>query len=290
MVLITTPNSTFGKNIIEHLIAAGVERSRIVGLLKYTSENEWLKHKKIGYRYGDHTNPSSLVQAFSGIEKLLLVSETDLQHRTAQHVIILNAAKEAGVKHIIYTSIDRNTDTPKSLLKFVLKSHYETEKAIKESAIPYTILRNNLFVDMLPLLVGQNVFETGIVFPADDGKVGFILRREVAEVVAKILTSSGHENKEYSISNTETVSFDEIAKELTIISGRIVPYIIPDLLGYIEAKYNAGFSFEQSSAFGMFGEAISRGELEIGQTDFEMLLGRKPASVRTALNEIFKTL
>ncbi len=287
MILITSANSSFGKNAINHLLKKSIERSQIIGLVESTTQREWLKSRKIGQVFAKYSDHNSLVTAFSGVTKVLLISETDLRHRGDQNTALVNAAREAGVKHIVYTSIDRKTDTLKSPLKFILKSHHETEVAIKKSGLSYTILRSSLYADILRMFLGEQIIETGVVFPANDGRVSFTIRSEVAEVAANILTSTGHENKEYRISNTEPISFDDIAEILSQMSGKIVPYQSPDLLSYIEAKYHAGFSYEQSSAFAMFAEGISQGEFEISISDFESLLGRKPTSTKNSIVNMF---
>jgi uncharacterized protein YbjT (DUF2867 family) len=79
--------------------------------------------------------------------------------------------KEAGVKHILYTSVERRNENGSSPVDFLSHSHIYTEKIIKESGIPYTIFRNNLFMDMLPVFLGEEVVETGVYFPAEEGKL-----------------------------------------------------------------------------------------------------------------------
>jgi len=82
-------------------------------------------------------------------------------------------------------------------------AYIETEKLIKGSGITYTIMRNSLYADVLPMFMGEKVLETGIFLPAGTGRTSFTTRLNMAEAVANILTSEGHENKEYVIANVK---------------------------------------------------------------------------------------
>src|SRR5690606_12729824 len=124
-----------------------------------------LKAKGINLKIGDYDNYLSLVEAFKGVDKLLLVSSSDVANRTQQHENAVNAAKEVGVKHILYTSSERKNETETSPIYFLGKSHLETERLIKESGLTYTIFRNNLYLEALPMFFGEQVLETGIFLP-----------------------------------------------------------------------------------------------------------------------------
>lgn len=132
----------------------------------------------------------------------------------------MQAAKDSGVKYILYTSIDRVNDSPDSPINFVLNSHLETEKAIKESGLGYTILRNNLYMDMLPWVLGTNVFDTGIFYPAAEGKIAYTMKSDMAEAIANVIMNDSLENKEYIISNSFAMSFNDVAEYLSTIAGK----------------------------------------------------------------------
>src|SRR5699024_3169389 len=152
-------------------------------------------------------------------------------------------------------------DVKESSVSFVFDSHLDTEQAIKNSGMDYTILRNNIYLDMLPMpmYLGKQVVENGVNFPAGEGKVGFLLRSEMAEIAANILLGDGHENKEYSISHPQPISFAEIADLLSEVTGKTISYHSPDTEEYISALVNAGVPEEYASAFAGFAEAIKQG-------------------------------
>jgi len=110
---------------------------------------EELKSKGIGVRTGDYTDYQSLLSAFKGVDKLLLISSSDMTNRASQHINAINAAKETGVKHIIYTSFIRQKDDPNSALWFIAKDHVDTESHLLNSGIYYTIFKNSFYMDMI---------------------------------------------------------------------------------------------------------------------------------------------
>lgn len=287
MILITGATGHFGKATIESLLKKGVDKNNIRALVRNEAKAEIIKSLGVQTILGDYSDPDSLLSAFNGIDKLLFISSSDMENRTHQHINVISAAKEAGVKHLIYTSVERSTDSENSPLSFVLNSHMATEKAIKVSGIDYTILRNNLYLDTLPWFLGQNVLNTGVFLPAGEGKVGFLLRSEMAEAAANILITEGHENKEYDLSAIEPISFGEIADFLSEITGKKIHYHSPELQVYIEALTNAGVPKEYAGMFGAFAEAAKQGELKSGKSDIVKILGRNPLSVKDFLKSIY---
>ncbi|MBT2560183.1 NAD(P)H-binding protein [Pedobacter sp. ISL-68] len=131
---------------------------------------EELESKGIKIALGDYDEPLSLIKTFSGVDKLLLVSATDLSNRLSQHANIIEAAKAANVKHILYTSGARTIENSDSLLWLFMHAHFETERLLKESGLKYTILRNSLYLDTIPLFIGD-VKQSGVIYlPAGEGK------------------------------------------------------------------------------------------------------------------------
>ena len=157
---------------------------------------------------GNYHDISSLEKAFEGIDKVLFVSGSELADRIKQHENVVNALKTAKVKHAVYTSFQRKNESESSPIYVVSKSHLFTEKMLKESGINYTIMQNTVYMDMLPLFMGPKVIESGNIFyPAGEGKTSFVIREDMAEAAANVLTSSNHENKEYKIFNVENYTF-----------------------------------------------------------------------------------
>ena len=287
MILVTGATGHLGKATIDFLLGKGARLGSIAALVRDRKKAVDLLSKGIIVMIGDYDNYASLVYAFKGVHKLLLVSGTDLENRGKQHENAINAAKEAGVKHILYTSYERKNETKNSPVAFLVQAHSYTERVIRESGIPFTIFRNNVYTDLLPVYLGEEISEKGIVFPAGEKPAAFTLRSDIAEATANVLMSEGHENKEYFFSNTENVSLRQIADALSDLSGKTITYNSPGTQTYIEAMTEAGVPGEYAGLFAGIAEGIKQGEFYSEKTDLENLLQRKPSSVIEFLKQVY---
>jgi len=278
MIFITGATGHFGKAVIDFLLEKGTPANTIGALVRDREKATDFISKGISTRTGDYNDYSSLVAAFTGVDKLLLVSGSDIMNRLQQHKNVVNAAKEAGVKHLIYTSFVRKNDTETSPIAVLAKSHIETEKLIKASGITYTILLNSLYADVLPMFLGEKVLETGVYLPAGNGKAAFTTRLDMAEAAAAVLTGNGHENKEHILAGNSNYSLNDVAVYLTELTGEEVAYTSPSADVYTNTLVNAGVPLEYAGMFAGFGAAIEQGEFETSTSELEALLNRKPTT------------
>lgn len=288
MILVTGATGNFGKSAIDFLLKKGISSTNIVALVRDEEKATDLKGKGVALRIGDYDNYNSLLNAFKGIEKLLFVSGSDVFNREAQHQNVVKAAKASGVKHIVYTSFQGKNETESSPLWLVAQSHLLTETWLKESGMDYTILKNTLYMDFVPAFLGDKVLETGVIYlPAGNGKVGAVLRSEMAEATANILTSSNHAGKTYRFTNQEAFSYQEIAQQLSEITGKTINYISPTAEEYAQTLTGYGVPADFIGLFSSFAVAQANGELEMVGSDLSQILGRKLTSVKTFLNQVY---
>lgn len=286
MILVTGATGNLGKATVEFL-AKKIPVNNIAVLVRDENKATGLKALGVELRIGDYHDKDSLVKAFRGIEKLLLISSNDFNDRLGQQKRAIDAAKEAGVKHILYTGVSMQ-NIEKSALNALMGEHFDTEKYILDSGLNYTFLRDNLYADVIPMFVGEHVLETGINFPAGNGKVPFSLRTEMAEAFANVLASEGHENKIYEISNGESYSFLDVANALSAHSGKTIAYNNPSADDFSKALSEAGVP-EHIIGFSLgFATATKNGDFDIPNTHLEQLLGRKPSSLNEAIREIYQ--
>lgn len=287
MILVSGATGQLGKATIENLIEKGIEPSSISALVRDAAKAEDLKAKGVIVKVGDYDNYESLVTAMKGEEKLLLVSGTDIPNRLVQHKQVIDAAKEAGVKHVVYTSFARKNNTESNPLGIVAAAHIETDKYLKASGLDYTIMLNGLYADVLPMFIGQNVAETGVFYPAGEGKTSFTLRADMAEAAATILSTDGHANKEYIIAGSKKYSFQEVADLLSEMLGKPVAYISPDVETYKATLAQVGVPDMYIGMNIAFGEAIKQGEFETEMSDLEVILGRPAADLKGYLKAVY---
>jgi NAD(P)H dehydrogenase (quinone) len=286
MILITGATGHFGKATIDHLLKK-VPAHTLSALVRDEAKAAELKAKGVTIKKGDYNDYQSLLTAFKGVDKLLMISGSDVFNRMPQQENVVKAAQEAGVKHIVYTSFVRKNETETSPIAFVGKSHIATDKLIKASGIPYTIMLNGIYADMLPIFFGEKVLETGIFLPAGDGKAAYATRNDMAEAAANILTGTGHENKEYIVTNDTNYSLQETADILSELTGKKVSYAKPSATLYTETLTAAGVPSQYVGMFASFGEAINQGEFESLSTDLSKLIGRKPTSLKEYLKTVY---
>ncbi|KAB8153005.1 NAD(P)H-binding protein [Kordia sp. TARA_039_SRF] len=288
MILVTGATGVFGKNAIAQLIQKGVQPSNISALIRNPEKADFFEEKGIQVKIGDYTDYDSLVLAFKGVDKLLFVSSSTIEDRDAQHLNVVNAAKAVGIHHIVYTSFIRNTEIENSAISFLQDSHLKTENWIKETGINYTFLQNALYMDLLPMFIGEKVLESGrIMLPAKLGKSNAVLREELAEAAAIVLTSKGHENKVYPLVNNKGVDYTEIATYISEISGKTIKYVSPSPEEYQETLKKHGVPSEYIQLFTAFSIAQANGELELTNNTLEKLLGRKPTTPKAFLEKIY---
>ncbi len=288
MILVTGATGQFGNTTIDFLLAKGVSANQILALVRNRASADSLESKGVGIAIGDYDNYDSLVEAFKGVERLLFISGNDISKRLSQHENVIKAAEEAGAKHVVYTSFQRKDETEASPLWMVAQSHIQTEKWLKGSGMEYTILKNNLYMDFLPGFIGENVLETGTIYvPAESGRVSSVLRSEMAEAAATILTTEGHAGKEYDFANLEAVSYQEIAQIIAEVTGKEIAYISPSASEYENTLTSFGLPAEVIGIFSSFAVAQAKGELDVVSTDLVELLGRKPMSVRSFLSALY---
>lgn len=168
----------------------------------------------------DYTQPEALVASLKGIDKLLLISGNEIGQRLPQHKAVIAAAKQAGVKQIVYTSILHADSSPLGLAG----EHLGTEVAIKESGLTYTILRNGWYTENYTGSAKGAVGAGAFIGNAGDGKIASAARVDYAEAAAVVLVGEGHENKTYELAGDEAYTLTELAADISRQTGKTIPY------------------------------------------------------------------
>ncbi|MFC3560272.1 SDR family oxidoreductase [Pedobacter jamesrossensis] len=291
MILVTGATGQFGSKAVEHLLKNGVEPSTIAVLVRNSNKAKDLE-KGIDVRQGDYTDHSSMVKAFTGVDKLLLVSSNNreaIENRTQHHKNAINAAREAGVNHIVYTSFVRKPGFEDSAIADFQKSHLETEKHLAESGLDYTILQNGIYAEMIMAFLGDKVAETkSILFPAGKGKARWVLREELAEAAAHVLITEGHENKIYTLTNSEAVDFEFVAQNISEILGKEIEYKSPSINEFNAILQKAKVPEMYIDMLTMWGTALKQQVMDKEDDTLASFLKREPTSVRQYLENYFR--
>ncbi len=173
----------------------------------------------VAVRHADFAAPQTLREAFVGGERLLLVSATDLGQRTAQHRAAVDAAKAAGVRHVVYTS-GLQPEPPNPAV--VAPSHYATEQALARSGLEWTILRNSLYADYQAPEAAQAIASGALLHNRGAGKAAYVAREDCAAAAAAVLVGVGHAGACYDVTGPEAYSAAELAALYAELGGRPV--------------------------------------------------------------------
>ncbi|RSK38602.1 SDR family oxidoreductase [Mangrovimonas spongiae] len=287
MILITGASGNLGSAVTNELLYR-IEASQIAVMSRDTGKVDKFKKKGVQVRQGDYNDYESLVKAFSGIDKLYFVSGSDIVSRMKQHENVIKAAKEVGIKHIVYTSFQRKTNNKDSVIQFVAESHINTEELIKNSGIPYTILKHALYMEVLPLFIGEDVIEKQTIYlPANEGKVSFASRADMAQGAAIILSTKDHLGKTYEFGGEKSFTMEDVAQILTELSGKEITYISPKTDDFITTLSDAGVPKPAIDVTVGFSLGIAAGEFNQPTTTLKDLLGHELLSLSTYLEAEF---
>lgn len=208
MIAITGANGNLGKATISFLLKKTAP-ANIVAVVRDAAKAQDLADAGIQLRVADYNDPASLRKAFENADKVLQISTASYgEPAMREEGNVVKAAKDQGVKHIVYTS----TLTPGEDVHFLAaRTCHNTERAIKASGMDYTIFRNSMYLETIPLFIGSAMENGQVYYPAGAGKVSFVFRPDIAEALANVLTSEGHQNNVYNITGSEAYSFGDIA-------------------------------------------------------------------------------
>lgn len=284
-ILITGATGHFGKAVINHLLKT-IPANQLVALVRDEQKAQDLKEKGVTISIGHYDDKASIEKAMTDVEKVLLVSGMDM-NRFEQHRNVIDAAKKQGVKLLAYTGVTIR-DLENSAIKGLMESHFQTEEYLKVSGLNYTFLRNSLYTEVIPMYVGEKVFETGVFFPAEGGKTSFVSRNELAEVAAKVLTNPGHENKTYELTGSKAYTFDEITHTLSDLSGKSLAYVSPEPTVFESQLKQFGVPEMGVMIAAGFAADIRNARFETVSMDLETLLGRKPSDLKQGLKNVFQ--
>jgi NAD(P)H dehydrogenase (quinone) len=291
MILVSGATGNFGSKTIAHLLNKGVAANNIAALVRSEESGSSLKEQGVDVRIGDYADVDSMAKAFAGVDKLLLVSSSDrraIENRTKHHINAITAAKKADVKHIVYTSFIRKDGHENSAIAGFENSHVETETFLKQSGINHTILQNAIYQEMILAFIGDKVVETGtILFPAHDGKASWVLREELAEAAVNVLTTQGHENKTYKLTNSTSVGFKQIASYISEALGKEISYNSPNVEEFKAILEKAGVPERYIGMFIMWGTGVAQSMMDVEDNALETLLERKPTTTQQFIARIF---
>ncbi|MCU6182266.1 SDR family oxidoreductase [Citrobacter cronae] len=219
MIAITGATGQLGQHVIESLLKT-VPASQIVAIVRNPAKATALSQQGITVRQADYSDEAVFSTALQGIDKLLLISSSEVGQRAPQHRNVINAAKAAHVKFIAYTSLLHADTSPLGLAD----EHVATEKMLAESGIAYALLRNGWYTENY-LASAPAALEHGVfIGAAGEGKIASATRTDYAAAAARVISEEGHAGKTYELAGDAGWTLSQLAAELAKQSGKKVVY------------------------------------------------------------------
>ncbi|MEC1526187.1 SDR family oxidoreductase [Neobacillus niacini] len=284
-ILVTGATGKLGSKVVESLLKS-IPASELAVSVRNPEEAEGLRARGVEVRQGDFDRPETLDNAFTGIDRLLIISaDGDNETRSHQHTNAVKAAERAGVKFIAYTSLANATES-KNLMA---PPHVATEAAIIKTGIPYSFLRNNWYLENEIGSIQGAMNGAPWVTSAGEGKVGWAPQQDYADAAASVLVGKGHENTVYELSGP-LLTQEELASALANVLGKEVPVQQVSDEKYAEIMKGLGLpDFVIPIVVGIQ-ESIRNGSLDVESNDFEKVLGRSVTPINEALTQLLNTI
>ncbi len=278
MIAVTGATGQLGKLIVEQLLEK-VPADQIVAVVRNPQKAQAFAEKGVQVRQADYSQPESLAAAFNGVEKVLLVSSSEVGHRVPQHQAVTDAAQAAGVKLLAYTSI-LNADTSTLLLA---KEHQPTEAYVRASGVPFTFLRNGWYTENHTSTLVAAVEHGAVLGAAKDGRFATATRADYAAAAVTVLTGNGHENKVYELGGDEPYTLTEFAAEAARQTNKPVTYKDLPQEDYAKALAGLGLPEGLAHAIADADAGASRGELFTSSHDLSRLIGRATTPLQDSI-------
>lgn len=214
--------------------------------------------------------------ALAGVETLFFVPAHEHPDRVGLHRALVDSAVAAGVQRIVYLSF--LGAAPDCAFTFG-RDHWHTEEHIRKTGLRFTFLRMSLYLDFLPNFAGEDGVIRG---PAGDGRVGAVLRDDLADVAAAVLLAADprvHDGATYDVTGGEALTLGELAAELTHLTGRTVTYVDETLEEAYASRAGYGAPRWEVDGWVTSYVAIARGELDVVTDTVDRLAGHPPATL-----------
>lgn len=274
-IAITGASGQLGRLVIEGL-RTKQPAGDIVALVRTPSKASDLG---VDVREADYARPETLDKALVGIDTLLLISGSEVGQRVAQHRNVIEAAKKAGVRRMVYTSL---LHAERSTLGLA-PEHVQTEKLLAASGLSVTLLRNGWYTENYTASVGPAVANGALIGSAGQGKIASAARADFADAAVVVLTTPGHEGKTYELAGDSAYTLAELAAEISRQTGKDIPYKDLSAADYSAALAGAGVPAPWPDVLASSDVEAAKGALFDDGHALSKLIGRPTTSLEDSV-------
>ncbi len=274
MIAITGVSGLLGRLVVEELLQS-VAAQNLVAIVRTPSKVSDLSERGVQVRASDYSDRVAMQQALTGVEKLLLISSSEVGQRALQHRNVIEAAKAAGVKLIAYTSVLHADTSPLGLAE----EHVATEKMLQDSGIPFVLLRNGWYTENYIASVPPALQHGVFIGSAGDGKIASASRADYAAAAAKVMTLDNQAGKVYELAGDRGWTLAELAAEVSKQSGKTIVYQDLAEADFKAALLGAGLSEGLAAMLANSDIGASKGGLFDDSHQLSQLTGRPTTSL-----------
>ncbi|MBU8865641.1 SDR family oxidoreductase [Paenarthrobacter aromaticivorans] len=278
-IVITGATGQLGRLVIEALLDRGVPAGGIVAAGRSIGKLADLAGHRVKVISMDYEDAASVARALKGASRILLISSSEVGQRVEQHRTVIEAARDEGVELLAYTSI-ANADTTGMKLA---AEHQATESILVESGVPFALLRNSWYLENYTGQLSVTLAQGALAGSAGNGKVSAASRADYANAAAAVLLAEDQAGKVYELGGDESFTMNDLAAEITAVSGQTIIYKDLPVDDYIGLLTGVGVpeSFAHILADSDLG--IARGDLLVTGGDLRRLIGRQATSLSQAV-------
>ncbi|HBC9087992.1 TPA: SDR family oxidoreductase [Citrobacter koseri] len=281
MIAITGATGQLGQHVIDTLLKT-VPASQIAAIVRNPAKADALTRLGVTVRQADYSDEAAFTAALQGIDRLLLISSSEVGQRAAQHRNVINAAIAANVKFIAYTSLLHADRSPLGLHV----EHVETEKMLADSGIPYALLRNGWYTENY-LASAPAALEHGVfIGAAGEGKIASATRADYAAAAARVISEEGHAGKVYELAGDEGWTLSQLAAELAKQSGKKVVYQNLNEADFAVALKGVGLPAGLADMLADSDAGAAKGGLFDDSHTLSALIGRPTTSLAESVKSI----
>lgn len=266
---VTGATGQLGRLVIDALLKT-VPADKIVAAVRNPSKARDLAERGVVVREADYDRPETLAAALAGVDKLLLISSTEVSGRLPKHQAVIDAAARAGVSLLAYTSM-LQADTSVATLAV---EHWQTEEAIVASGVPAVMLRNAWYMENHLLPLAPALEHGAFIGAAGEGRFSSAARKDYADAAVVVLTTDGHAGRTYELAADHAFTLTEFAAEVSRQSGKTVAYNDLSEAAYAEALTGAGLPADLAALLASADAAAAGGALFDDGGALSRLIGR----------------
>ncbi|MDN0117660.1 SDR family oxidoreductase [Yersinia frederiksenii] len=269
MIAVTGATGQLGRLVIDALLKK-VPASEIIAAVRNPDKASDLAALGLQVRKADYSQPATLDTAFQGVDKLLLISSSEVGQRVTQHTAVINAAKHAGVKLLAYTSL-LHADT--SVLGLG-EEHRATEALLHESGLPVVLLRNGWYTENYAASIAPAVAHGAFIGAVGNGRIASAAREDYAQAAATVLTQEDQAGKVYELAGDDSYTLAEFSAEIARQSGKPVVYKDLSETDFKQALISAGLPEGFASMLADSDAGAAKGGLFDDSHTLSKLIGR----------------